>query len=244
MKNIHRTALLATALCALVAVPSAFAAEPVLPADQYVKLAKDVNAAGPAEATNAVKAAVSDAIAAAGDAKTQAVGEVAAALAAVSAVTAESDAAAAAAIFENAVVAASNAGSGAAEKRTFANVAAAAGALVTGGADFLAGAGAGLSKNLAKEVKAALDNVDETLADVDTAAIKDVFADTLDALRAGSYKMREDGDAASLLADPSEIQPDRNGIHVGAAVVSGAPAEIVVPKKKKGRGEPTPTGGR
>ena len=239
MKNIHRTALLATALCALVAVPSAFAAEPVLPADQYVKLAKDVNAAGPAEATNAVKAAVSDAIAAAGDAKTQAVGEVAAALAAVSAVTAESDAAAAAAIFENAVAAASNAGSGAA-----ANVAAAAGALVTGGADFLAGAGAGLSKNLAKEVKAALDNVDETLADVDTAAIKDVFADTLDALRAGSYKMREDGDAASLLADPSEIQPDRNGIHVGAAVVSGAPAEIVVPKKKKGRGEPTPTGGR
>ena len=241
MKNTYRTALFATALCALVAAPSAFAADPVLPADQYVKLAKAVNAAEPGEATNAVKSAVSDAVSAAGDAKTQAVGEVAAALAAVAAGKAAADSGAAAAIVENAGAAASDAGSGKAEKTTFANVAAAAAALVTGGADFLDGVGAGLSKNVAKEVKAALDNVDETLADVDTSAIKDVYSSTLDALRSSSYKMKGDSDSADLLlADPSEIQPERNGIHVGAAVVP--PPAPVVPHKKSGKKNPTPTG--
>ena len=240
MKHTYRTALFASALCALVAAPSAFAAEPVLPVDQYVKYAKALNAADPADVTNIVKATVAEAVQAAGDSAGQAVGEIAAALAAVSAVKADSDAGTAAALFENAVAAAAAAGSSKAESLSFAKIAAATGSLVTGGADFVSGAGAGLSGKVAKEVKASLDSVDETLADVDSYAIKDVFSDTLAALRAGSYKMKEDSDAVNLLADPSEIQPDRNGIHVGVAAPE--PAPIVVPKRKKGKKNPTSTG--
>lgn len=241
MKNTHRNALFATALCALVAAPSAFAAESVLPVDQYVKYAKDLNAAAPADVTNVVKAAVAEVVQAAGDSADQAVGEVAAALAAVSAVKSDSDAGAAAAVFENAVAAAAAAGSDKAESLSFAKIAAAAGSLVTGGADFVSGAGAGLSKGVAKAVKEALDSVDEALADVDAHAIKDVFSDTLAALRAGAYQMKEDSDAAALLADPSEIQPERSGIHVSGAAAP-EPAPVVVPKKKKGKKNPTSTG--
>ena len=236
MKHIHN-ALFATAFCALVAAP-AFAGDPVLPMDQYVKYAKALNSADPADSTNVVKDAV--------DKAQQAAGEIAAALAAVSTVKGETDSAAAASIFENVVAAASNAGSDKAEKLSLAKIAAAAGALVSGGADYVDGAGAGLAKNVAKEVKAALENAGEALADVDAYAIKSVYEAALAALRGGSYKMKEDSGAAELAPAETEIptgfdsastgsNPERPGVYLGT------PAPVPVPSKKEKK-NPTPSG--
>ena len=244
MKHIHN-ALFATAFCALVAAP-AFAGDPVLPMDQYVKYAKALNSADPADSTNVVKDVVSEAVKAAGDKAQQAAGEIAAALAAVSTVKGEADSAAAASIFENVVAAASNAGSDKAEKLSLAKIAAAAGALVSGGADYVDGAGAGLAKNVAKEVKAALENAGEALADVDAYAIKSVYEAALAALRGGSYKMKEDSGAAELAPAETEIptgfdsastgsNPERPGVYLGT------PAPVPVPSKKEKK-NPTPSG--
>lgn len=249
MKHIH-TALVATALCALVATP-ALAGEPVLPADQYVKYAKALNSAQPAETTNIVKGAVSDVAKAAGDKVQQAAGEITAALAAVSTVKGEKDSAAAAAIFENVVAAVSNAGSDKAEKLGLAKLAAAVGALVSGGADYVDGAGAGLAKNVAKEVQAALENASEALADVDAYTIKSVYETTLAALRGGSYKMKEDSGSIELAPAETEIpvsfdsadtgtNPERVGVYVGTVTPVQVPLKKVPPKKEKKN--PTPTG--
>lgn len=247
MKTIHRTAIFATALWALVAAPSAFAADSVLPAEEYVRYAKMLNAVEPSEATNVVKSIVAEVVAAAGDNAQQAIAEIAAALAAVSAVKADVDGTAAAAIFENIVAAAAAAGSDKAESLSLAKIAAAAGALVSGGADYAAGAGAGLSKNVAKEVRSATSNVSESLADLDVYAIKDIFDGTLAALRGGSYEMKEDSDemalgpTAPLTSTESRSENDplsaSDGVYV-APKVEPAPAPVI-PKKKKTKPNPT-----
>ena len=213
MNNIHRIALAAAAFGAFAAAPSATAGEPVLPVKQYVNYAKLLNSADAKDTTNVVSSAVSEVVKAAGDSTQQAVGEISAALAAVSAFRSGTDSASSAALFSTTVAAASAAGSDAAESLGFAKIAAAAGSLVSGAAGFTSDATAGLPADVAGEVKAALENVDEALADIDPYAVKDVFEKALAALRGGSYKMRED-DA---------------GMGVGAAAagasVSGADAD-------------------
>lgn len=262
MKTIHRTALFATALCALVAAPAAFAGEPLNAVSQYIDYAKQLKAADAADATNVVKSAVAEVVKAAGDSAQQAAGEIAAALAAVSTVTTDSDSAAAGALFENVVAAASAAGSDKAESLALAKVAAATGAFVSGGADYVSGAGAGLSKSVAKEVKNALSNADEVLAGLDFGAIKEVYEAAVEALRPGSYKMKGDDDslaitAAEVAAGASSdagtgadvtgfdsrndsTTPPSDGVFVGGAP---APVEpVVVPTRKKRHSSPTPHG--
>lgn len=248
MKHSPRTALIATALCALVAAP-AFAGDPVLPTDQYVKYAKALNSAEPADSTNVVKGAVSDVVKAAGDNAEQAAGEIAAALAAVATVKGDGDPAAAAAIMQNVVVAAADAGSDKAEKLSLAKIAAAVGAFVSGGADYVSGLGAGLPKGFAKEVKAAAENAGDALADIDAYAVKSVYESALEALRGGSYQMKEDSDAIA----PAETEiptgfdsaatgstPAREGIYLGTTPAPEPP--VVVPPRKKHKKNPTQTG--
>lgn len=249
MKTTHRTALFATALCALVASQSAFAADPVLPEDSYVDLAKQLNSAAPADTTNIVASALGAAFDGTGDAARQALGEVSAALAAVSSVKAEGeDGTAAAALFQTVVAEAYKAGDKA-EALAFAKIAAAAGALVAPGAAFLDGAESALPKKAAKEVKNALADCAEALDGLDAHTIQKIYEDTLAALRAGSYKMKEDSDAVALapVAANDDITvsfdgagtatvPERTGIHV-----SGAPAPVVVPPVKKHKKNPTET---
>lgn len=247
MKNIHRNALVATAICAILAAPAASAGDAALPVPQYVKYAKLLNGSAPAETTNVVKEVVSGVVKEAGEKAQQAVGEVAAAFAAVSTVKAETDSPTAAAIFENAVAAASGAGSDKAESLGFAKVAAAAGALVTGGADFVAGAGAGLSKNVAKEIQSALKNADEALSGLDAFAIKQVYEETLKALRAGSYQMKDDSDSVGL---PAAVVTsfDDFGARATATTLSGSGIFVgkihdpVIPKPKTTKPNPTPSG--
>lgn len=251
MKHTSITALIATALCALVTAP-AFAADSVLPTDQYVKYAKVLNGTEPAETTNVVKGAVSDVVQAAGEKAQQAVGEIAAALTAVATVKGETDPVTAAAIMQSIVAAASDAGSDKAEKLILAKIAAAVGAFVSAGADYISDLGAGLSKGVAKEVRAAADNAGETLADVDAFMIKSVYETTLEVLRGGSYQMKEDSDALGLGGAEMEIPTDfdsgsasstavsHEGIFVGKVVPSTPEVVPVrVPGKKKPRPNPT-----
>lgn len=199
MKTLHRTALIATALCALVAAPAANAGEPVLSVSQYANYAKAVNGADKAAAAGEVKNAVAEAVAAAGEKAQQAAAEAVAAMSAVSTVKAGTDAAAAAEIAKAAVAAAAAASSDKAEALSLAKVAAAAVALVSGGADFAKTAADGLPKAVAKEVKAA--NADEALADVDADTVKNVYETVLEILRGGAYKMKEDSAAAATGID-------------------------------------------
>lgn len=243
MKNLHSTAVLATALFALVAAPSAFAGESALSAGQCIKYAKALNSAAPADSTNVVKSTIAEVVAAAGDKAQQAVGEAAAALAAVATVKGESDSAGAAALFGNVVAAASAAGSDKAESLGLAKVAAAAGALASGGADFVSGAGEGLSKSVAKEVKNAVQNADEALAGLDAFAIKQAYDAALEALRGGTYKMRADSteDSISSLVPITGLDSREEGAQLppSGVYLSGA---VVLPPKKKEKKNPTQTG--
>ena len=222
MKNIHRIAFAAAAFGAFAVAPSATAGDPVLPLKQYVNYAKLVNSATPEDSTNAVASAVTEVVKAAGEAVQQAAGEIASALAAVSTFRSASDAERAAAVFACTVAAASEAGSDAAESLGLAKIAAAAGSLVSGGADFMSGATAGLPAAVAAEIKAALENVDETLADLDPYALKDVYEKALAALRGSSYKMREDGAEAKLNFGAG------NGLGFNAAGAEAAAAAVGV----------------
>ena len=239
MRTQHITAVLA-AFCAFAAAPALAEAEPVLPVDQYVKYAKALNSAAPEDSTNVVKTTVAEVVQAAGDKAQQAVGEIADALAADSTVKADADDPAASGLFENVVAAAAAAGSDKAESLSMAKIAAAAGALVSGGADYVAGAGAGLAKGVSKEVKAALENVKDALADVDAYAIKSVYDSALTALRGGSYQMKEDSDAIGFAAAETAQDIRSDGVYVGSeepAVVT----PVVVPSQKKPKKNPTET---
>ena len=247
MKTIHRTALIATALCALVAAPAATAGEPVLSVKQYANYAKVVNGADKAAAADKVKDAVSEIVAAAGEKTQQAAAEAVAALSAVSTVKGDTDADAAAEIAKAAVAAAAAASSDKAESLSLAKAAAAAVALVSGGADYAKTAADGLPKAVAKEVKAA--SADEALAGIDKDAVKNVYETVLEILRGSTYKMREDSAAAASAVvevvpemdavtsfESNEINPniDKTGVYVPTPVVPPVP-----PEKKK---NPTSTG--
>ena len=225
MKNIHRIALAAAAFGAFAAAPSATAGEPVLPLKQYVNYAKLVNSADPADSTNVISSAVSEVVQAAGESVQQAAGEIASAVAAVSTFRSDSDPGMASSVFSCVVAAAAGAGADAAESLGLAKIAAAAGALVSGDANFTEQATAALAAAVAAEVKAALENVDETLADLDPYALKDVYEKSLAALRGSSYKMREDGAEATLIRGGGV--PDASGA-TGAAAAEAAAAAIGV----------------
>ncbi|MBQ9727192.1 MAG: hypothetical protein IJV65_06770 [Kiritimatiellae bacterium] len=269
MKTIHRTALVATALVALVAAPAASAGDPVLSVKEYANYAKAVNGAEKGAVADQVKTAVSDVLAAAGDNVKQAAAEAVAALSAVSTVKADSDGETAAAVVKNAVAAAAAAGSDKAESLALAKAAAAVASLVSGGADYAKAATDGLPKSVAKEVKAA--DADEALADVDADAVKDVYQTVLDILRGASYKMKEDsvfdrgpdaafdGDSAGsgakanaggAMADVVPEMGDMTGFDSVAnnptldksGVYKEPSKPVVIPPKKKKADNPTTTG--
>lgn len=219
MKNIHRIAFAAVAFGVVAVAPSATAGEPVLPLKQYVSYARLINSADPAENTNVIASAVSEVVKAAGDSTQQAAGEVASAVAAVSTFRSESDGELAAAVFSCVVAAVSEAGADPAESLGLAKIAAAAGALVSGNADFMSGATAGLAAAVAAEVKAALENVDETLADLDPYALKDVYEKSLAALRGSNYKMKEDEAEATLLTGGARFPGGAAGVEAAAAAI-------------------------
>ena len=267
MKNINRIALAAAAFGAFAAAPSASAGEPVLPLKQYVNYAKVINSSAEKDSTNAVSSAVAEVVKEAGDAVRQAVGEVAASVTAVSTFRSATDGQRAASVFASLVSAASGAGSDEAESLGFAKIAAAVGSLVSGGADFTAGGTDGLADAVAAEIKAALENVDETLSDLDVYAVKEVYEHALAALRGSSVKLREDsaeiaaaigigagvglsGSSAGsgpssglddVLDRPTPTTLPGSGIFVGEITVPEKP--VVKPRPKPTRPSPTPSTG-